>query len=113
MTKGSFFHHFQEAKEDLALAAVDYWNTMTGGLFATAPISRCPIRATGRWRIDLRAEILQGNLPEFTCLLGTMVQETFETHPRARCLQRRHIVACAQTVAKFSPPPRQRYAAGC
>jgi len=34
--------------------------------------------------IDLRAESLQGELPDFTCLLGTMVQETFETHPRIR-----------------------------
>ena len=29
-----------------------------------------------------RSEILQGDLPDFTCLPGTMVQETFVTHLR-------------------------------
>src|SRR6204780_4954998 len=36
LTKGSFFHHFN-SKEELALAAAEYWSTLTGGLFATAP----------------------------------------------------------------------------
>ena len=36
LTKGSFFHHF-DSKEALALAAADYWNEITGGLFASAP----------------------------------------------------------------------------
>ena len=84
LTKGSFFHHFK-SKEDLALAAIDHWNTMTGGLFAQADYHQL---ADPRDRvlayIDLRAEILQGELPDFTCLLGTMVQETFETYPRIR-----------------------------
>ena len=29
-----------------------------------------------------RSEILQGDLPDFTCLPDTMVQETLVTHPR-------------------------------
>ena len=33
------------------------------------------------------ARILRGEIPEFTCLLGTMVQEAYDTHPdiRAAC----------------------------
>ena len=31
---------------------------------------------------DFRSEILQGDLPDFTCLPDTMVQETLVTHPR-------------------------------
>lgn len=31
--------------------------------------------------VDFRASILGGELPEYTCLLGTMVQETYATHP--------------------------------
>jgi len=34
--------------------------------------------------IDFRKALLEGTLPEFTCLLGTMVQETYETHPAIR-----------------------------
>jgi hypothetical protein len=32
--------------------------------------------------IDFRKQRLRGNAPDFTCLLGILVQETFETHPR-------------------------------
>ncbi len=99
LTKGSFFHHFK-SKEDLALAAIDHWNAMTGGLFAQ---STYHLHADPRDRvlayIDLRAEILQGELPDFTCLLGTMVQETFETHPRIRDSCNAGISSHAQTVA--------------
>ena len=34
--------------------------------------------------MDFRKSILQGTLPEFTSLLGTMVQEAYETHPAIR-----------------------------
>ena len=103
VTKGSFFHHFK-SKEDLALAAVEYWNTMTGGLFAQAPYT---LIADPRDRvlayIDFRAEILQGDLPDFTCLLGTMVQELFATHPRitAACDNgiRQHAAVVAKDIA--------------
>ena len=34
--------------------------------------------------VDFRGEILQGDLPDYTCLLGTLVQETYATHPNIR-----------------------------
>ena len=34
--------------------------------------------------IDFRRQIIQGELEDFTCLLGTMVQEAYETNPRIR-----------------------------
>jgi TetR/AcrR family transcriptional repressor of nem operon len=87
VTKGSFFHHFK-SKDDLALAAAAYWGEMTEEFFAAAPYhdSKDPLaRLLGY--IDFRGEILQGDLPEYTCLLGTLVQETYATHPdlRAAC----------------------------
>jgi len=110
VTKGSFFHHFK-SKEDLALAAVEHWNTMTGGLFAQAAYQQL---ADPRDRVlayvDLRAELLQGELPDFTCLLGTMVQETFETHPRVRDACNAGIASHAHTVAIHLAAARQRYA---
>jgi TetR/AcrR family transcriptional regulator, transcriptional repressor for nem operon len=87
LTKGSFFHHF-ESKEDLALAAAMHFSAMAEGLFATAPYRALPDpvdRLLGY--VDFRKRILVGELPEFTCLLGTMVQESYDTHPaiRAAC----------------------------
>jgi TetR/AcrR family transcriptional repressor of nem operon len=87
VTKGSFFHHFK-SKDELALDAVAHWGTMTGGFFAAAPYHQAkdPLdRVLGY--IDFRGEILTGELPDYTCLVGTLVQETYDTHPaiRAAC----------------------------
>jgi len=84
LTKGSFFHHF-ESKEDLALAATDYWRVTTREYFAAAPFhaSADPVERLLAY-VDFRKAGIQGELPEFTCLLGTMVQEVYATHPAIR-----------------------------
>jgi len=84
LTKGSFFHHFK-SKEDLALAAAAYWGDWTGALFASASYHEPadPLERLLAY-VDFRKAILQGDLPDFTCLLGTMVQETYDTHPAIR-----------------------------
>src|SRR5262245_30983003 len=100
LTKGSFFHHF-DTKEELALAAAEHFGTMAAGLFAQAPYraKTDPLdRVLGY--INFRASILRGELPEYTCLLGTMVQETYETHPAIRDACDRYISAHAAEVAK-------------
>ena len=84
VTKGAFFHHFK-TKEDLGVEAANYWSETTASFFATAPYQKIsdPFdRLLGY--IDFRKEILQGTLAEFTCLVGTMVQETFASHPALR-----------------------------
>ena len=84
VAKGSFFHHFK-SKEAVAVAAAEYWSEMTGAFFAAAPYHRHadPLdRVLGY--IDFRRAILTGDLPEFTCLVGTMVQEVYETYPEIR-----------------------------
>jgi TetR/AcrR family transcriptional repressor of nem operon len=84
VTKGSFFHHFK-SKDDLALAAVAHWRSLTEGLFASAPYHQPqdPLdRLLGY--LDFRDAILAGDLPNYTCLLGTLVQETYSTHPEIR-----------------------------
>src|SRR5579863_4673088 len=87
LTKGSFFHHF-DSKEDLALAAADYWSEVTSALFAAAPYHQ-PADPLDRLLayVDFRKVLLQGELPDFTCLVGTMTQEVYDTHPiiRAAC----------------------------
>ena len=110
VTNGSFFHHFK-GKEDLAVAATVHWNEVTGGLFDEAPYRRL---ADPRERvlgyIDYRAALIAGELPEFTCLLGTMVQETFETHPAIRDACRHGIELHAKTVAADLAAAKARYA---
>jgi TetR/AcrR family transcriptional repressor of nem operon len=84
LTKGSFFHHFK-SKEELALAAAERWNEVTGGVFVSAPYRSLPDpldRLLGY--VDFRKATLLGKLPEFTCLVGTMVQEIYEAHPAIR-----------------------------
>jgi len=91
LTKGSFFHHF-ESKADLALAAAGYWSERTGDLFRTAAYH---LPSDPRERllayVDFRKELLHGEVPEFTCLVGTMVQEVYDTHPAIR-------EACEQSI---------------
>ena len=98
VTKGAFFHHFK-SKDELAVAAADYWNTMTSAFFAGAPYHRHPDpldRVLGY--IDFRREILRGTVPEFTCLVGTMTQEVYETHPAIRAACDRSISEHAERV---------------
>ncbi|MCA9582750.1 MAG: TetR/AcrR family transcriptional regulator, partial [Myxococcales bacterium] len=84
VTKGAFFHHFK-SKDDLAVAAAEYWSEMTGALFAGAPYHQHadPLERILAY-VTFRKELLQGGLPDFTCLVGTMVQETYETAPAIR-----------------------------
>ncbi|HUA92618.1 MAG TPA: TetR/AcrR family transcriptional regulator [Terracidiphilus sp.] len=84
LTKGSFFHHFK-SKEELALAAAEHFSSMADGLFATAPYRSLP-NAVDRvlGYVEFRKAILLGDLSQFTCLLGTMVQEAYETYPKIR-----------------------------
>jgi len=84
VTKGAFFHHFK-SKDDLAVAAADFWSDTSGELFASASYHMHPDpldRVLGY--IDFRRDLVQGEIPEFTCLVGTMVQEAYETNPAIR-----------------------------
>jgi TetR/AcrR family transcriptional repressor of nem operon len=114
VTKGSFFHHFK-SKDELALSATAFWSEMTEGFFAAAPYHRSedPLERLLGY-VDFRAEILQGELPDYTCLLGTLVQETYATHPgiRAACdkgmsthiaILKRDIEAAKQMYAPDAP----------
>ncbi|HUI20261.1 MAG TPA: TetR/AcrR family transcriptional regulator [Methylocella sp.] len=110
LTKGSFFHHFK-SKEELALAAAGHFAAMADALFAQAPYRALPDpleRLLGY--VDFRRAILKGSLPDFTCLLGTMVQETFETHPAIRQACDLYISAHAAEVAKDVADAKRLYA---
>ncbi len=91
VTKGAFFHHF-ENKEALGVAAAAYWAETTSAFFADAPYHRHgePLaRLLGY--VEFRKTIIEGDVAEFTCLAGTMTQEIYGSHPAIRD-------ACAATI---------------
>lgn len=98
VTKGAFFHHFK-SKEALGVAAADYWSKVTGALFEDAPYHKHddPLNRILAY-IAFRKALLQGGVPEFTCLVGTMVQETYETAPAIREACERSITGHAATL---------------
>ena len=92
VTKGSFFHHFK-SKDALMLATVAHWDAVTGGLFAQAsyhdladPLDRLLAY------LDLRKELLTGDLPDFTCFAGMITQEAYETRPEI-------VAECAHSIS--------------
>lgn len=92
LTKGSFFHHFK-TKDELAIAAAGRWTEVTGELFRNADYHtpEDPVdRVLGY--IEFRKQLLRGSLAEYTCLLGTLIQEVYDTNPPIR-------IACEQSIA--------------
>lgn len=81
VSKGTFFHNFN-SKEDLAVAAAKRWSEVTSEFFRSAPYhqSSDPLEKVLGY-VRFRKEILKGDLAEFTCLVGTLVQEVYSSHP--------------------------------
>jgi TetR/AcrR family transcriptional repressor of nem operon len=109
LTKGSFFYHFK-SKEDLAIAAAEHWSAVTGGLFGAAsyqdhadPVDRLLAY------VDFRKALLCGELPEFTCFAGTMVQEVYTTHPAIRNACGASIAGHAATLVADIEAARRQY----
>jgi TetR/AcrR family transcriptional repressor of nem operon len=91
LTKGSFFHHFK-SKEDLALAAVEHWNACAADIFAGKPLAEeiDPLARLIAY-VEFRKALLTGDLPDFTCFAGTIIQEAYRTHETLRA-------ACAASI---------------
>jgi TetR/AcrR family transcriptional regulator, transcriptional repressor for nem operon len=109
VTKGSFFHHFA-SKEDLALAAAAHWSEVTSALFAAAayhdladPLDRLLAY------IDFRKALVRGELHEFTCFAGSMVQDVYDTDPAIRDACDRSISGHAATLEADIEAAMRRY----
>jgi TetR/AcrR family transcriptional repressor of nem operon len=110
LTKGGFFHHFR-SKEECAVAVAAHFAARADTLFETAPYRRLDDpRERALASVEFRKSILQGALPQFTCLLGTMVQEAYETHPEIRAACDRYIGEHAAFVAKDIAEAKRLYA---
>ncbi|MFP2904896.1 TetR/AcrR family transcriptional regulator [Pyxidicoccus sp. 3LFB2] len=84
VTKGSFFHHFK-SKDALGVAAANDWAETTTAFFASAPYHapEDPLERVLAY-VAFRKSIIVGELAEFTCLVGTMVQEVYASSPAIR-----------------------------
>lgn len=84
VTKGAFFHHF-ESKEALGVAAAQHWAVTTTAFFAGAPYHAPadPLDCVLAY-VAFRKSIIEGELAEFSCLVGTLVQEVHATSPAIR-----------------------------
>jgi TetR/AcrR family transcriptional repressor of nem operon len=95
----------------LALAAVAHWEAGTASLFAAAGYHQAqdPLdRLLGY--VDFRAAILIGEPAEYTCPLGTLVQETYATHPEIRAACERALSAHTAELTRDIEAAKQLYA---
>jgi TetR/AcrR family transcriptional repressor of nem operon len=112
LTKGSFFHHFK-SKEDLALSAVAHWEDCTRGFFAGAPYHR-PADPLNRLLayVDFRKSMLTGDLPEFTCFAGTIIQEAYAIHPEIVAACEKNVCGHARTLEGDIDEAMRKYGVG-
>jgi TetR/AcrR family transcriptional regulator, transcriptional repressor for nem operon len=84
VTKGAFFHQFG-SKEGLGVAAAEFWAESTSALFASAPYHEHadPLDRVLAY-VAFRRALIQGAPAEFTCLVGTLVQEVYTSAPAIR-----------------------------
>lgn len=110
VTKGAFFHYFK-SKEDLAVKAAEHWAEITTQLFSNADYHRLsdPLDRILAY-IDFRKELVSGQTPEFTCFVGTMVQEAYSSHPSIRDACQRSIFGHAVSLEKDIAEAKRLYA---
>jgi TetR/AcrR family transcriptional regulator, transcriptional repressor for nem operon len=109
VTKGAFFHHFP-SKDALAAAAAQHWSQTTGALFAAAPYHAHadPLDRVLAY-IDFRIELLAGDVPDFTCFAGTLVQEAYGANDDIRAACEASIFGHAQTLVADIEAARAEY----
>lgn len=94
VSKGAFFHHFA-SKEALGVAAAEQWTSRAAPMFEFPPYTKLadPLdRYLGH--IDFRLAMLEGPVADFTCFVGTVLQESFTTSDALR-------VACDASISTY------------
>lgn len=101
VTKGAFFHHFA-SKEALGAAAAGAWTERAEQLIFTLPEwTRMPDPLDRLLtHIDFRAAMIEGSAEDFTCFVGTMVQESFASSDILRAASDASLTAYAERLAE-------------
>ena len=110
VTKGAFFHHFA-SKEALAVEGAQQWTARAEQLiFTLPPWTRIedPLERLLA-HIDFRLAMLDGPIEDFTCFVGTMVQEAFSTNDAIRAACDASITAYAERLAEDIQPAIDQY----
>jgi TetR/AcrR family transcriptional regulator, transcriptional repressor for nem operon len=110
VTKGAFFHHFR-SKEALAVASAEAWTDYAQArIFTDAswmqnddPLERLIAH------IEFRLSMIDGPAENFTCFVGTMVQEIFASNDAIRAACDASITAYAERLAEDIQPAIDRY----
>ena len=110
VTKGAFFHHFP-SKEALAVAGAEQWTKRAAQLIFTRPEWTRIEDPLDRLlaHIDFRLAMLDGPVEDFTCFVGTMVQEAFATNEAIRAACDASITAYAERLAEYIQPAIDAY----
>jgi TetR/AcrR family transcriptional repressor of nem operon len=110
VSKGAFFHHFH-SKDALAAAAAAHFSDRADALLFAAPaLQVADPRARVLAYLRLRREILRGAPGDFTCLLGTIVQEAHESHPELTRICGDHIFVHAGRIETMLAQAKAIYA---
>ncbi len=113
VTKGAFFHHFA-SKEALAVAAAGAWTDIAEQRIFTAPdwvrITDPLDRLMGH--IEFRLSMLDGPAEDFTCFVGTVVQEAYNSSDPIRAACDASITAYAKHLAEDIQQAIDQYGIG-
>ncbi len=101
VTKGAFFHHFA-SKEALGVAAAEQWTERAREhIFErTALISIADPLQRVIAHIELRLALIDGPAEDYSCFVGTMVQESFATSEPLRAAANASLTAYSVRLAE-------------
>lgn len=110
VTKGAFFHHFA-SKEALGVEAAAQWTDRARVHIFEQPILTATTDPLERViaHIGLRAAMLEGPAEDFSCFIGTMVQESFVTSEPLRAASDASLTAYAERLADDIQQAIDRY----
>lgn len=107
LTKGSFFHHF-ENKEAIGRAAVAWWGRMGTALYSVAwrDANADPLAQLHRM-FDIMGGFTRRRGEPCVCMVGMLSQELAQTHPETRVACAKELTVWTENVARLLAVAKQ------